>query len=79
MSLFFNILRNPHHEYAVHDMELLNSASEIIRSMPMRRVTATETAYLQRIDCFVAELGRLAKCAIEKEKGRRVGTCISSR
>lgn len=74
MSLFFNILRNPHHEYAVHDMELLSSASEIIRSMPMRRVTARETAYLQRMDAFIVELSRLARCAIGKWRDEQAGT-----
>ncbi|ODA77254.1 hypothetical protein RJ55_06881 [Drechmeria coniospora] len=68
MTLFFNILRNPLHEYAVHDVELLSSASDLIRSMPIRRVTAHETAYLQKMDGFVAELSRLSRCAIEKSR-----------
>ena len=73
MSLFFNILRNPHHEYAVHDVELIISAVDIIRSMPMRRVTARETAYLQRMDVFLVELSRLAWCAIDKRRGEQTG------
>lgn len=73
MSLFFNILRNPHHEYAVHDVELIISAVDIIRSMPMRRVTARETAYLQRMDVFLVELSRLARCAIDKRRGEQTG------
>ncbi|KAJ6445414.1 fungal specific transcription factor domain-containing protein [Purpureocillium lavendulum] len=48
-------------ENAVHDVELLSTASDVIRSMPLHRETAYETAYLRRMDCFVAELSRLGK------------------
>ncbi|KHN93837.1 uncharacterized protein MAM_08316 [Metarhizium album ARSEF 1941] len=68
MNLFFNILQNPGHGLAVHDMELLGTTSQIIRSMPIRRVTPHETEYLTKMDKLVAELCRLSKGAIEKHE-----------
>ncbi|KND87494.1 putative transcriptional regulatory protein [Tolypocladium ophioglossoides CBS 100239] len=68
MTLFFNILRNPLDDQAILDVELLSAASELIRSMPIRRVTPHETAYLRKADEFVAELSRLGKCAIAKSQ-----------
>lgn len=69
MILFFNILQNPGHKLAIHDMELLGKTSQIIRSMPIRRVTSHETEYLMKMDKLVAELTRLSKCAIDKHHG----------
>lgn len=66
MTLFFNILQNPGHSLAIHDMNLLSKASQIIRSMPIRRVTSYETEYLGNMDKLVAELSRLSHCAIER-------------
>ncbi|KAG5983902.1 hypothetical protein E4U55_006814 [Claviceps digitariae] len=66
MTLFFNILQNPGHSLAVHDMKLLGKASQIIRRMPIRRVTPHETEYLVKMDRVAAELSRLSNCAIER-------------
>ncbi|KAL7967432.1 fungal-specific transcription factor domain-containing protein [Trichoderma sp. SZMC 28014] len=66
LSIFFNILRNPRHEYATHDMELLTLATKVIRSMPILRVTTHEIEYLRKMDAFVEELGRLSQAAITK-------------
>ncbi|PNY27565.1 transcriptional regulatory protein [Tolypocladium capitatum] len=74
MTLFFNILRDPLDDQAIHDVELLSSASELIRSMPTPRVTPYETAYLRMADEFVAELSRLGKCAIAKSQSERDGS-----
>jgi hypothetical protein len=68
MVLFFNILQNPGHGLAVHDMQLLGKTSQIIRSMPIRRVTSHEMEYLKNMDNLVAELSRLSKCAIDKHQ-----------
>ncbi|KAG5928948.1 hypothetical protein E4U60_007563 [Claviceps pazoutovae] len=54
------------HSLAIHDMNLLSKASQIIRSMPIRRVTSYETEYLGNMDKLVAELSRLSHCAIER-------------
>ena len=77
MTVFFNILRNPQSEHAVHDVELLSTASDVIRSMPLHKETAYETAYLRRMDRFVAELSRLGKCAIARTHGERDGYHLS--
>jgi hypothetical protein len=66
MSIFFNILRNPRHEYATHDTELLTLATKVIRSMPILKVTTHEVEYLRKMDAFVEELGRLSQAAIAK-------------
>ncbi|KAM4067058.1 fungal specific transcription factor [Hirsutella rhossiliensis] len=68
VTIFFSILRNPLDEQATQDVELLGLASNIIKSMPISQITAHEMAYLGRVDEFVAELGRLGKCAIAKSR-----------
>ncbi|UNI23910.1 hypothetical protein JDV02_009701 [Purpureocillium takamizusanense] len=77
MTIFFNILRNPQGEDAIHDVELLSTASHVIRSMPLHKETAYEMAYLRRMDQFVAELSRLAQCAITRTQGERNGCPMS--
>ncbi|KAK6448736.1 hypothetical protein FP744_10004986 [Trichoderma asperellum] len=66
LSIFFNILRNPRHEYATHDVELLTLATKVIRSMPILKVTTHEVEYLRKMDAFIEELGRLSQAAITK-------------
>ncbi|PTB81652.1 fungal-specific transcription factor domain-containing protein [Trichoderma longibrachiatum ATCC 18648] len=68
LSIFFNILRNPQHEYAEQDVELLASATTLIRSMPIHRVTTHELEYLRKMDAFIEELTRLSRAAIEKAR-----------
>lgn len=71
MTLFFNILINPLDPQSKEDMELLNSAADLIRSMPVRKVTAYEIGHIKMVDDFVAEMLRLGNCAIEKETRER--------
>lgn len=66
MALFFSILHYPHEPDAVQDLQLLRKVSEIIRSMPVPRLTMAEVEYLGKMDVFVAELSRLAEHAIQK-------------
>ncbi|KAL7946733.1 fungal-specific transcription factor domain-containing protein [Trichoderma barbatum] len=73
LSIFFNLLRNPQHDYADHDLELLASASKVIRSMPMHRVTTHEIEYLRQVDAFIEELGRLSQAAIAKVRREHGG------
>ncbi|PTB65256.1 fungal-specific transcription factor domain-containing protein [Trichoderma citrinoviride] len=68
LSIFFNILRNPQHEYACQDVELLASATKVIRSMPIHRVTTHELEYLRKMDYFIEELTRLSRAAIDKAR-----------
>ncbi|KAL7935569.1 fungal-specific transcription factor domain-containing protein [Trichoderma chlorosporum] len=73
MSIFFNLLRNPQNEYADHDIGLLASATKVIRSMPMHRITTHELEYLSKMDAFIKELGRLAQAAIAKARHEHGG------
>ncbi|KAL7791849.1 hypothetical protein V8C37DRAFT_416595 [Trichoderma ceciliae] len=73
LSIFFNILRNPQHEYAAHDVELLASSTKVIRSMPIHRVTTRELEYLRKMDAFIEELGRLSRAGIAKAQNEKDG------
>ncbi|KAH8654335.1 hypothetical protein BGZ61DRAFT_435100 [Ilyonectria robusta] len=69
MTLFFNVLLNPLDTQANLDLGLLSSAADLIRSMPIRRLTRYEIEHLKMVDDFIAELIRLGNCAISKAKG----------
>ncbi|PHH82756.1 hypothetical protein CDD82_4921 [Ophiocordyceps australis] len=71
MTVFFNILRNPLDDAASRDVELLSSSYDVIRSMPISRITRLEKDYLQEVDAFIAELYRLGKCAISKSRAEQ--------
>merc|ERR1712000_727511 len=49
LSLFFNLLRSPGNEYAELDLELIGTASEVLRKMPKGDASPEKTAYLDRI------------------------------
>ncbi|KAI6779136.1 Transcription factor [Emericellopsis cladophorae] len=66
LSLFFNLLRSPGNEYAELDLELIRTASEVLRKMPKSDSSPEKTAYLDRIDQFCGEISRLAECAIAR-------------
>lgn len=73
-TLFFNILINPLDPQAKADLELLSSAVDLIRSMPIRRLTPYEIGHIKMVDDFVAELLHLGNCAISRarrEKGQQ--------
>lgn len=69
MNLFFNVLLYPLDTQAKLDLGLLSSAADLIRSMPIRRLTRYEIEHLKMVDDFIAELIRLGNCAISKAKG----------
>lgn len=66
MTLFFSILRRPHSDYTLQDLELIGRSSVIVRTMPIHATVPFATEYLRRVDAFVKELHRLAKGAIER-------------
>lgn len=68
MTLFFNVLLHPLDTQAKLDLGLLSSAADLIRSMPIRRLTRYEIGHLKMVDDFIAELIRLGNCAISKAK-----------
>ena len=71
VTLFFNLVRDPQHEYAKHDIELLRAASEIIGGMPIQQVRppTQETEYLRKMLLFLSELDRLCTHAIARSSG----------
>ncbi|KAF7560408.1 hypothetical protein G7046_g3743 [Stylonectria norvegica] len=68
MTLFFNVLLHPLDPQAKEDLELLSSAADLVRNMPVRKLTPYEVGHVKLVDDFVDELIRLGNCAIEKEQ-----------
>lgn len=66
MSLFLNIIMYPLDPQAKFDIDLLSEAAYLVRSMPVRKMTAYEMSHMKLVNDFVAELIRLAHCAIAK-------------
>ena len=66
LTIFCNILHNPTAEEARGDVDLLNSIPTLIKGMRTRELTPNETMHLRMLVGFVAELVRLAKCAMNK-------------
>ncbi|KAH6888188.1 fungal-specific transcription factor domain-containing protein [Thelonectria olida] len=66
MTIFLNILKNPLEPQAKLDLDLLSSATDLVRSMPVRRLTLYEIGHIKMVNEFVAELIRLGNCAILK-------------
>lgn len=68
VTIFCNILCDPLHPRAQEDMNLLISSPELIRCIRRRRMTENEMLHLRVADDFLAELARLAQCAISKAR-----------
>ncbi|KAK2685239.1 hypothetical protein QWA68_015961 [Fusarium oxysporum] len=71
--LFLQILAEPLASQAKADIELLSSAAELIRGMPIQKPTQHEIDHIQLVNDFITELIRLGKCAISKA-GREMAT-----
>jgi hypothetical protein len=67
-TIFCNIIYNPLHAQADADLELLNSAPQLVRQMRLRRLARDEMAHMKMVDDFVAEIPRLASRAILKAR-----------
>ncbi|KAH8895489.1 hypothetical protein GQ53DRAFT_744098 [Thozetella sp. PMI_491] len=70
MTLFFNILTYPHDPQALADLDLLRSTRDLIRAMPIRRLSPRGVVNLGRVDRFVAEIIRLGDYAILRVRER---------
>lgn len=68
MVLFFNLLRDPLHEHAANDLEIISLARDVIKSMPGSKFRPQDARNLGRLDKLIAELGRLGQCAVAKAK-----------
>ncbi|KAK7425317.1 hypothetical protein QQZ08_008214 [Neonectria magnoliae] len=74
MTLFLNIIMFPLDPQAKLDIDLLSAAADLVRSMPVRKMSLYEMGYMKLVNDFVAELIRLANCAIAKAtKERELG------
>ncbi|KAJ9399508.1 transcriptional regulator family: Fungal Specific TF [Paecilomyces variotii] len=71
LTIFCHVLLHPLHPQAAKDVELLNKAPVFVRGLFRRQISVKELIHLKVITEFVAELGRLAKCAIEKACSER--------
>ena len=67
-TIFCNIIYNPLHQHADHDLDLLNAAPLLIKEMRLRRLARDEMAHMRMVDDFVAELARLATRAVQKAR-----------
>lgn len=68
MSLFLNIVIHPLDAQVQLDLELLISAANSIRSIPMHAMTQSETDLAQQLSNFVMRLVWLGSCAVMKAK-----------
>ncbi|KAK2793724.1 hypothetical protein FQN52_000676 [Onygenales sp. PD_12] len=66
LTLFCNLLLNPLDCRATEDLELLSKVPALVRALPISRLTVNELMHIKNLDDFVAELSRLAKCAVAK-------------
>ncbi|KFA65824.1 hypothetical protein S40285_05378 [Stachybotrys chlorohalonatus IBT 40285] len=70
MTLFFNILRDPLHQHATNDLDLIKLARDIIKNMPESAERPHAATSLKRLDLLIAELWRLGGYAIERAQNR---------
>jgi hypothetical protein len=68
LTLFYSILHRPLELQSHQDLELLSSVPDMIRNIPVRRLTKNEINQIQLIDELVEQLTTLGKSAINKAK-----------
>ncbi|GLA54139.1 hypothetical protein AnigIFM63604_011669 [Aspergillus niger] len=68
LTLFCNIISNPRDPDTNHNMDLLQNVPSLIRSIPIRKLTAGEVLHLQYLDVFTAELSSICVRAISKSQ-----------
>jgi hypothetical protein len=67
-TIFCNIIYNPLNRHTDIDLDLLNAVPLLIKQMRLRRLARDEMAQMKMVDDFVAELARLANCAVLKAR-----------
>ncbi|PYH92486.1 Zn(II)2Cys6 transcription factor [Aspergillus ellipticus CBS 707.79] len=74
LAIFCNILQNPSDPQATKDLGLLKTAMSMMERIFLRQPSSVnEIVHIKMVADFVAELYRLASCAIEKAWGERSG------
>lgn len=66
LTLFCNIISDPCDPDTTQNMGLLENVSNLIRSIPIRKLTVGEVVHLQYLDGFTAELTGICVRAISK-------------
>lgn len=69
LALFSNIISNPLDENTLEDLEILQDAPSLFRSIPIRKLRLAELTHLRFLDAFTMELARLSRLAIETATG----------
>ncbi|KAJ5987153.1 hypothetical protein N7451_011518, partial [Penicillium sp. IBT 35674x] len=77
-SLFLNIVIHPLNKQAQRDLELLISAANMIRNMPMVTLTQREASLIQETASLVMRLVWLGSCAVTKAEREINSTSIMS-
>lgn len=73
MNLFCQVLKEPTNSQSESDISLLDRISEKFSVAAESSTSYVSPNDVLLIRVFVSELGRLARCAILKERGHRVG------
>ncbi|KAJ5904701.1 uncharacterized protein N7473_001617 [Penicillium subrubescens] len=68
LTLFCNILSNPHDPDATNDMKLLESVPLLIRCIPVRKLTLGDWLQLQYLDGVMTELAEICARVISKSR-----------
>ncbi|KAJ5890967.1 uncharacterized protein N7473_007195 [Penicillium subrubescens] len=68
LTLFLNIVIHPLDAQSRIDLELLISAANTIRNMPVQALTKTEVSHIRELSKFVMRLVWLGTCAVTKEE-----------
>jgi hypothetical protein len=66
LTLFLNIVIHPLDAQSRIDLELLISAANTIRNMPVRALTKSEVSHIRELSKFVMRLVWLGTCAVTK-------------
>lgn len=64
LTIFCNIIHDPLHDLVASDIEMLGSIPRMIQGMHKRPLNPNEMCHFDMLETFVAELVRLAECAI---------------
>ncbi|KAJ3541172.1 hypothetical protein NM208_g4732 [Fusarium decemcellulare] len=69
LSLFYNVLIDPHGSRSRADLALMESALHLIRRMTPPDLTRFESTQIKAMDTFVTDLLRLGECAADMAGG----------
>lgn len=74
LTLFCNILSNPHDPDAINDIKLLEDVPVLIRRIPVRKLTLGDWLQLQYMDGLMTELAAICAQVISNSRKNSLGT-----